>query len=104
MSKERSCQSCIACCIVLRIESQPGYTTRYDNGEDIAKPAGVACRFLSAQGCGIYEVRPQLCRKFKCDWLQSRKNFGLEEAPSLTGTFSMNGNVFQTASFETQPD
>lgn len=100
MSKERSCQGCIACCIVLRIDSQPGYTTRYDNGEDIAKPAGVPCRFLTDKGCGIHEVRPQLCRKFQCDWLQGRKGFSPDKAPALTGTFYMNGDSFQIPSME----
>lgn len=95
MPKERTCHSCTACCTFLRIESQPGYTTRYDTGEDIAKPAGLPCRFLQSTGCSIYDVRPQLCRKFKCDWLQGRKGLRENDAPSLKGSFSVNGNSFQ---------
>jgi Fe-S-cluster containining protein len=74
-----------------------GYTTRFDNGEDIAKPAGVPCRYLTNQGCGIYEVRPQLCRKFKCDWLQKRKGLRAEDAPMYIGAFFMNGDRFEIA-------
>lgn len=93
MEKERTCTSCTACCVYLRIDSQPGYTTRYDSGEDIAKAAGVPCRFLTAtSGCGIYDVRPQVCRKFQCDWLQHRKGFSEKDAPVLKGSFSVAGN------------
>jgi hypothetical protein len=97
MAKERTCRSCTACCTYLRTESQPGYTTRYDTGEDIAKPAGISCRFLTDQGCGIYEARPQVCRKFRCDWLQGRKGFDMKDAPDLKGSFSVNGNRFHIA-------
>ena len=72
-----------------------GYTTRFDTGEDIAKAAGVPCRFLTKTGCGIYSVRPQVCRKFKCDWLQARKGFEKKDAPARTGSFSVDGNTFQ---------
>ncbi len=92
--KTRNCGSCHACCIVLRIDSEPGYSTRFDNGEDIAKKAGVACRFLTSTGCGIYEVRPVVCRAFKCDWLQARKGFGLLEHPAKVGYFSVKGENF----------
>jgi len=95
MKKERNCTSCTACCTFLKIESQMGYTTRYDTGEDIAKEAGVSCRFLTPSGCGIYAVRPQVCRKFKCDWLQGRKGFEAKDAPALKGVFSVDGNFFQ---------
>ncbi len=94
MKTLRSCQSCTACCTYLKIESQPGYTTRYDTGEDLAKPAGVPCRFLSTQGCSIYDVRPQVCRKFACDWLQERKGFARSDFPLMKGSFSVDGNVF----------
>lgn len=86
--------SCTACCTFLRIESQPGYTTRYDTGEDLAKEAGVPCKYLTKKGCGIYAVRPQVCRKFQCDWLQNRKGFK-EEGPLTLGFFSVNGVQFK---------
>lgn len=93
--KKRSCSNCTACCTYLRIESQPGYTTRYDNGEDVAKPAGERCRFLSAEGCSIYDVRPQVCRKFACDWLQGRKGLDrTKDFPPTKRIFSIAGNQF----------
>jgi len=94
MGNERTCFTCTACCVYLRIDSQPGYTTLYDTGEDIAKDAGIPCRFLTESGCGVHAVRPQLCRKFQCDWLQGRKNLQAKDAPALTGQFSIDGNVF----------
>ncbi len=94
MELKRTCMSCTACCTYLRIESQPGYTTRYDTGEDIAKAAGIPCRYLTEKGCGIYEVRPQLCRKFQCDWIQGRKGFTKKDAPHLKKSFSISGDIF----------
>ncbi len=92
--KTRSCGTCNACCLVLRIDSEPGYSTRFDNGEDVAKPAGVPCRFLTEKGCGIYHVRPIVCRSFKCDWLQGRKGYSQADNPVKTGYFGMRGSLF----------
>jgi len=44
-------------------------------GEDVAvKEAGESCPHMSsdhthAAACGIYDGRPDVCRKFKCSWL-----------------------------------
>ena len=91
---KRSCGDCNACCTVLRIDSQLGYSTRLDNGEDIAKPAGVSCRFLTKNGCGIYAVRPIVCRSFKCDWLKGRKGHSYEAHPLRVGFFSIDNDRF----------
>ncbi len=97
MSKKipRSCNECIACCIALRIDSKPGFSTRFDTGEDITKPAGERCRYLGAQGCSIYEFRPLVCRRFKCDWLNYREGLGDDDSPLMTGYFRTKGNVFK---------
>lgn len=92
--KLRTCGTCTACCTSLRIDARPGYSTRLDTGEDISKPAGERCRFLTALGCGIYEVRPLVCRRFKCDWLSYRGEFRDNESPSAVGYFSAKGNIF----------
>ena len=91
--KPRQCGDCQACCTALRIDSQPGYTTRLDNGEDVAKPAGEKCRFLADHGCGIYEHRPAVCRKFACDWLQGRKGFHQEATPHQVGYLAVGGSI-----------
>jgi len=79
---------------VLRIDSEPGFSTRFDTGEDIAKEAGVPCRFLTSRGCGIYAVRPVVCRSFKCDWLQGRQGFRAEDHPLKIRQFSIRGEAF----------
>lgn len=94
MQQSRSCGSCSACCTFLRIDSQAGFSTRLDNNEDIAKKAGEPCRFLAEQGCGIYGVRPLVCRRFRCDWLDKRKGFELKDSPLNTGFFSLRGDIF----------
>ena len=89
--KGRSCGSCTLCCTQLEIESEPGYSTRLDTAEDIAKPAGKACRYLQPDGCSIYEARPLVCRHFACDWLLGQKNFGAEDSPQQTGRIGVRG-------------
>lgn len=90
----RSCNGCTACCTALRIDAQPGFSTRLDTGEDISKEAGEACRFLGNGQCGIYEVRPLVCRRFKCDWLEHRRGFSKEDAPLKVGYLSVRGTLF----------
>lgn len=92
---KRSCDACTGCCVALRIDSKPGFSTRLDTGEDIAKPAGEPCRFLTVAGCGIYDVRPLVCRRFKCDWLNYRDGLGDNESPFLVGYIRAKGNVFK---------
>lgn len=93
-AKIRDCGPCNACCVALRIDSEPGYSTRFDNGEDIAKKAGEPCRYLTKKGCGIYAVRPIVCRSFKCDWLKGRKGFLASDHPQKVGYFSVDKDRF----------
>ncbi len=94
--KARSCGSCSLCCTALEIESQPGYSTRLDNGEDVAKAAGEACRFLSAQGCQIYSVRPIVCREFACDWLLGKKGLKDKDYPLLSQKIGVRGTMIES--------
>ncbi len=89
--KGRSCGSCQLCCIELEIESKPGYSTRLDTGEDIAKPAREECRYLGEKGCTIYDVRPLVCREFACDWLVGQKGFGPDDTPEALGFIGVRG-------------
>lgn len=54
---DRACGDCTVCCTVLTV-----------NSPDFAKPAGVPCRHLTTQGCGIHPVRPTICRTWFCAW------------------------------------
>ncbi|MEI6790917.1 MAG: YkgJ family cysteine cluster protein [Myxococcaceae bacterium] len=90
----RTCSSCTACCTTLRIDSVPGLSTRFDTGEDLAKPAGVPCKYLNSAGCTIYEVRPGVCRRFQCDWKLGLKEFPEQNAPLRIGYFGKNRHLF----------
>ncbi|WP_155499911.1 YkgJ family cysteine cluster protein [Pseudomonas protegens] len=58
--KPRSCGSCSACCVSLRI-----------NTAELKKPADVSCKNLAEQGgCTIYDERPEVCRNWQCGWLR----------------------------------
>jgi hypothetical protein len=54
----RECNGCTACC------SFPPIRT-----EALQKPANTLCPHCTlGKGCGVYAVRPQVCRGFFCGW------------------------------------
>ena len=58
----RSCGGCTACCTVMAVSS-------------IGKPAGTPCVHECAEGCAIYERRPEQCRSdFFCLWMRDQKD------------------------------
>ncbi|MES2288393.1 MAG: YkgJ family cysteine cluster protein [Pseudomonadota bacterium] len=54
---DRACGDCTACCTVLTVDTP-----------DFKKPPGTPCTHLTAQGCGIHAVRPDICRTWFCGW------------------------------------
>ena len=60
----RHCGGCRACCIT------PGFQAR-EGEAPFEKPPGVPCPHLVTIGCGIYDERPPVCRRFECGWLQA---------------------------------
>ena len=57
-SNERDCDGCTLCCKVMHVP-------------ELDKPAGRWCPHCKvADGCGVYETRPQTCRIFRCGFLQ----------------------------------
>ncbi len=54
---DRACGECVACCTVLTVDTP-----------DFKKPAGTPCKHLVSGGCGIHEVRPNICRTWFCAW------------------------------------
>lgn len=55
-----SCGDCTACCDGNLIGEV--YGIPFGNG--------VQCSFLCNKKCTIYDVRPQMCRKYQCAWTQ----------------------------------
>jgi hypothetical protein len=54
----RECGTCTACCQYLPIDDQ-----------ELKKSTNQLCHHCTtAAGCGIYEVRPKLCRNWYCGW------------------------------------
>lgn len=57
---QRECGECSLCCTVLRVD-------------ELRKLGGVACAALAkGGGCGIYATRPNICRAYRCLWLQGQ--------------------------------
>lgn len=54
---DRGCGDCTACCTVLTVDTP-----------DFKKPPETPCIHLSAHGCGIHAVRPDICRTWFCVW------------------------------------
>ncbi len=56
---DRSCGDCSLCCTVLRVD-------------DLQKLGGVSCLHQneSGPGCSIHARRPEICRGYRCLWLQ----------------------------------
>lgn len=70
----RSCESCTACCSFAPIRT-----------EQLRKPANTLCpHCVAGKGCGVYEVRPQVCRGFYCGYF-FLEELGPEWHPSRSG-------------------
>lgn len=69
----KTCGSCSACCVLTYIE-------------ELNKPVHEPCVHLKkCGGCGIYEVRPQVCRKFQCAWSLGIGPGKWEDRPDKSG-------------------
>ena len=72
----RRCGECDLCCRLLRVD-------------DLAKLGGVPCTYLrdpaadGAAGCGVHELRPEICRGYRCLWL--RGSFDDADRPDRLG-------------------
>jgi hypothetical protein len=51
----RECGACVACCERLEIH-------------ELNKPAMQLCAHCTGAGCGIYQMRPSICRDWFCVW------------------------------------
>ncbi len=71
----RECGACNACCVVPLIDTP-----------EFSKPPGAVCCHSQAAGCGIYETRPGLCRRFFCGWRRDA-NIPAAWRPDRSGIF-----------------
>lgn len=55
LSPTRACGDCDACCTTHAVT-------------ELDKSRGERCGLLGERGCGVYETRPQSCRRFDCAW------------------------------------
>src|ERR1700760_3365687 len=53
----RECGTCNICCVVPAIDRP-----------EIQKIAGATCRNCVAEGCAIYQARPDVCSEYYCGW------------------------------------
>jgi uncharacterized protein len=72
----KSCGACTMCCQVLEIV-------------ELEKDAGVVCpNCILSGGCKAYDVRPDVCRDFECEWMGDRLH-GPMMRPDRNGTILM---------------
>lgn len=73
------CGECQACCVI-----------SYVKEGSFEKASGARCPHQCEIGCGIYQYRPSVCRKFTCLWLDSQKRndrMAAELRPDRCGAF-----------------
>lgn len=70
----RECGDCVACCIHPAISREQYRDLGMPRTE--AKPYGKKCVHCTGKGCGVYEVRPAVCKGYQCLW-----KFGLTDLP-----------------------
>ena len=69
----RDCGACAVCCTWPTIDKP-----------DIQKRSGTTCKHCTGSGCGIYETRFDVCRRFYCGW-RTVDIFGPEWRPDISG-------------------
>jgi hypothetical protein len=67
----RNCGECSLCCVLPAIP-------------ELGKPANTPCEHLTANGCGIYAKRPEVCRRFRCHWLDGEGT----DRPDAVGAYT----------------
>jgi len=82
----RTCGSCVACCIYLRIDDPELEKEGMRHCPHVATdepevPGKSVC--YTGQGCTIQHMKPKTCAGYQCEWL---KGHGLDEdRPDLSG-------------------
>jgi uncharacterized protein len=101
------CGTCAACCVHDRVPLDPAVdrldllSWEHDRGQAVLKRrADGACVHLD-QGCGVYDHRPQACRRFDCRvWYllnsKSRRKALVQINPSLKRVFESGKRLLPT--------
>ena len=78
--QSHQCNGCSRCCEGFLNAEIYGFNMSLNDGP---------CRFLIRDKCGIYPVRPELCKKFLCGW---RENTSFPEfmKPNLSNIILLN--------------
>lgn len=88
----RACGECSLCCIVLRVD-------------ELGKLAGEPCPKLGEHGgCTIHPTRPDVCREYRCHWLEGGLDPG--DRPDRIGglvDFAPGGLTLHMAIVEAEP-
>ena len=56
----RPCNGCTLCCTLLEVKP-------------LGKPANTECPNCTSSGCGVWDLRPAICRRFVCLWYANPK-------------------------------
>ena len=95
----RACGKCSLCCRLLGVK-------------ELEKPKNVLCKHCKGNGggCGIYDARPEVCRKWFCQWL-ANSEFGDDWYPLKCGMVvhktvevSIGGRVTYRLTVDVDPD
>ncbi len=70
----RVCGDCQACCEWVAVR-------------EFMKPEREKCKHQCANGCSIYESRPNECKQYHCSWLAYEEYIPLSFRPDVTGLF-----------------
>ncbi|MGB5326953.1 MAG: hypothetical protein WBO58_01905 [Gammaproteobacteria bacterium] len=79
----RNCYPCTACC-------DGWLSSNY-----IEMSPGKPCAHRTDEGCAIHKNRPQVCKKFECDWLKADSQLPDDMRPDICGAIVMTGRRFQ---------
>jgi hypothetical protein len=87
----RKCGECTLCCTILA-------------APELRKAPNTACPHCTGGGCQIYEIRPNSCRCWSCDWLLGWQGLTDAQRPDKLGLmFARDDPAGPLVAYETAP-
>ncbi|HEX3727525.1 MAG TPA: hypothetical protein VHV08_14825 [Pirellulales bacterium] len=87
----RNCGECTLCCTILAVP-------------ELRKASGTGCLHCTNGGCQIYELRPNSCRCWSCDWLLGWQGLTDAQRPDKLGLmFARDDAAGPLVAYETSP-